>query len=257
MLEQESFVLERGRDSFTLLELIRRAAAEKGLRLAKNAPRALSEPFTSYELDEKLLALLVARNITQQPRLDGRVDIFTLADGGWPEAFLHPALGNYWSFKRKERDNPSSDFDCHVFLSVGFNASIEERGIGCWPRANSLIKSGTNSRSDFNMFRTLVESGGEVPAVAREIAASDGHLVVTWTELGLGGIRPVRILFQEFARGNPALDILAREGKVFDPMPVSYSGNPCDELFIAEPVQPSVFAAWRQQLEKYRESLVM
>ncbi|MFY9458037.1 MAG: hypothetical protein WAP23_03925, partial [Candidatus Spechtbacterales bacterium] len=89
-----------------------------------------------------------------------------------------------------------------------------------------------------------------------ELAASDGSIVITWTELGLGGIRKLSHLFTEFAAQNETVAQLGRSGEVFDPVPNPRYQQPGDELFIAEPAQPKLIQTWRTQLNEYRAHLI-
>ena len=240
--------LTAGVDTFTLLDFLRKAAAHKGLKLREGASKAYSEPIKVYALDDKLLKMLVERNIKRQDRPDCRNEIFTLVDENPQEKVPGWASSNYWNFKLLEGDK--SKFDLRVTLSVGFGLNLEKRGVIFVPQAHGSYVSAADSLPNFRMFKALVESDANAPEVARELAASDGTIVVTWTELGLGGIRKLSHLFSEFAARNEAVAQLGRNGEVFNPAP-------SDELFIAEPAQPKVFQAWRKQLNEYRNRLVV
>jgi hypothetical protein len=124
------------------------------------------------------------------------------------------------------------------------------------PLARGTFLSPCDALPNFRMFKALVDSDEGAPAVAKELVASDGSLVVTWTDLGLGGIRTMTNLFAEFAGSNDTIQQLGRSGQVFDPNPHQEYAQPGDELFIIEPAQPGVFAAWRAQLKQYRGRLV-
>ena len=251
MAEKTKVLLTPGKDTFTLYDLIGKAAEYKSLKLDGIKS---SEPMASYTLDEKLLAFLAKRNIKQQPRPDVRHNIFTLVDGGWQEKYDGVTPSNYWNFKRKDREDEDSEFDLRVTLSVKLNLNIEQRGVEFWPQAHGTFLSAGSQTSNFRMFQALVESGGEVLEVAKEIAASDGHIVVTWTDLGLGGIRRMSDLFKEFNPANSAVDGIAVRGEVFDPQPYLHAID--NVMFIAEPAQPRTIAAWRAQLKEYKTSLV-
>ncbi|MBI2021111.1 hypothetical protein HYS99_01190 [Candidatus Giovannonibacteria bacterium] len=142
-----------------------------------------------YALNDKLLAMLAERNIKRQDRPDCRNEIFTLVDENSQEKIPGRASSNYWNFKLLEGDK--NKFDLRVTLYVGFGLNLEKRGIVFVPRAHGTFLSPADSLPNFRMFKALVESDADALAVARELA-SDGSIVVSWTELGLGGIRMAR-----------------------------------------------------------------
>ena len=106
------------------------------------------------------------------------------------------------------------------------------------------------------MFKVLVENDPNPPVVTKELAASNGTTVITWTELCLGGIRRLADLFTEFSAHNETVARLGRNGEVFNPVPNPCYQQPGDELFIMEPAQPKIIEAWRAQLNEYRSHLV-
>lgn len=248
--------LSIGVDTFTLLDLLRKAAIYKGLKLCEGVLKAHSESIRAYELDDKLLAVLAERGIKRQPCPDCRNEIFTftLVDRNPQEKVPGWVPSNYWNFKLLEGDRHK--FDLRVSLSVGFEINIEKRGIVFWPQAHGSFVSAADRLPNFRMFKTLVESDEDVPAVAKELAASDGSIVVAWTDLGLGGIRKLADLFAEFVGSNETIKQLSRNQEVFDPAPNPRYQQPGDELFVAEPAQPRVIQIWRTQLNEYRAHLV-
>ncbi|MDP2664542.1 MAG: hypothetical protein Q8O97_01055 [bacterium] len=248
--------LTAGVDSFTLLDLVRKAAAHKGLRYREGGVEACSEPFKTHELDDRLLAVLAECGIKKQDRPDCRHEIITLLDENPQEVDLGPKPSNYWNFRLLKGDERK--FDLRVTLSVGFGIDLEKRGIVFVSQASGPYVSAMDLSSNLRMFKALVGSddSSDVLAVAKELAASDGTIVVTWTELGLGGIRKLSHLFKEFAAGNETIARLWRSREVFDPVPSPNYERLGDELFIAEPAQPKVFEAWRAQLAEYRDQLV-
>lgn len=247
-------VLTMGENALTLLDLLRRAATHKGLKLHEGASKAYSEPIKEYALDEKLLAILADRGIKRQDRPDCRNEIFTLVDNNPQEKVPGGSPSNYWNFEFLEGDKRT--FDLRMTLSVGFGINFEKRGVVLVPQAHGSFLSAADRLPNFRMFKALVENDNDVPAVAKELAASDGTIVVTWTELGLGGIRRLADLFTEFVARNETVARLGRNGEVFDPAPNPRYQQPGDELFIPEPAQPKIVELWRAQLNEYRSPLV-
>ncbi len=247
-------VLVMGADALTLLDLFRKAAAHKGSKLYEGASWVYSQPIKVYVLDDKLLGVLAERGIKPQARPDCNYEIFTLVDKNPQDKVPGWVPSNYWNFKLLEGDK--REFDLRMTLSVDFGINIEKRGVVLVPKAYGSYVSAGARLPNFRMFKALVESDNDVPAVARELAASDGSVVVTWTELGLGGVRRLADLFSEFAGGNETVIQLGRNGEVFDPAPSPRYQQPGDELFIPEPAQPKIFESWRAQLNGYRAQLV-
>jgi hypothetical protein len=252
-MEEKTF-LTMGVDSFTLLDLLRRAAIYKGLKLLENASRACSEPIKEYALDDNLLAVLAKHGIKQQARPDCNHEIFTLVDHNPQETITGWVPSNYWNFKLLNDDKRK--FDLRVTLSVDFMLSLGKRGIMFLPQARGSFVSAGDLKPNFRIFKALVECDNNAPAIARELAASDGIFLVTWTEFGLSGIRRLSDLFAEFVNQNETIMRLGRKGEVFNPAPYPHwqSG---EELFITEPAQPKIVQAWRMQLNEYRACLVV
>lgn len=248
-------VLTMGENALTLLDLLRRAAAHKGLRLHEGASKVYSEPIKEYTLNEKLLAALAERNIKRQYRPDCRNEIFTLVDENPQERVPGWSPSNYWNFKLGE-EGDKRGFDLRMTLSVGFGINFQKRGVVLVPQAHGSFVSAADHLPNFRMFKALVELDADAPAVAKKLAASDGTAVVTWAELGLGGIRRLADLFAEFATRNETVVQLGRNGDVFNPAPSSRYQQPGDELFIPEPAQPKIIETWRAQLNEYRLHLV-
>jgi len=243
--------LEPRVDFFTLSEILQMAAAHKGLVLRPDARKAYTEPVKEYKLTREVLTFLSERGITRQPRPDS---IFTLVDTN-PQGPKTPGWShsNYWNFQRSK--DGEGAFDVRVDLCVGLVESTSERGVILSPLAHGSFLSPTDRLPNFRMFKALVDQDPEAPEIAKELAASDGSIVVTWADLGLGGLRRLADIFWEFARDNEPVQSLAREQKVFDPVPLPRYQQPGGEMYVAEPAQPRIFAVWRAQLEEYRSHL--
>lgn len=251
--------LGNGKDIFTLLDLLRQVAALKKLGLHVGEHETYSDPIKVYRLDEKTLEVLAKAGIKRQPRPDCR-NTFTLVDEN-PQPPPVPGWmpSTWWNFKlpdpdaANQRDREGTPLE--ITLSVGFSVNTRKRGIVLIPQAHGSFVSAADRLPHFRMFKALVEADSEAPAVAKEIAASDGSAVVTWTELGLGGLRHIAELFRELVGENKPVDDLARGSDVFKPSPYHKVWQPGVDLYIAEPAQPKLFAAWQKQLEEYRAKL--
>ena len=248
-------VLTMGENALTLLDLLRRAATHKGLRLDEEASKAYSEPIKEYILDEKILAALAKHNIKQQYRPDCKNEIFTLVDKNPQTKVPGWEPSNYWNFKLVEGKD-RFDLRIALFVGLGINFKFEKRGVVLVPQVRGSFVSAVDQLPNFRMFKALVELDTNAPAVAKELAASDGTIVVTWTEIGLGGVRRLADLFTEFAAPNEMIAWLGKNGCVFDPNPYPHYHQPGDELFITESAQPQIIKMWLTQLDKYRSDLV-
>ncbi|MCH8987107.1 hypothetical protein IIA94_02995 [Patescibacteria group bacterium] len=247
--------LTMGVDAFTLLDLFRKVAAGKGLKILQvDSSRAHSEPIRVYTLGGKLLAVLAKQRIKRRARPDCKDRIFTLVDENPQNELPGWKPSNYWNFEQLKGDE--HNFNLRVSLSIELGLGIEKRGVVLLPLAHGTLVSAGDQLPNFRMFKALVENDGKAPEVAKELAISNGSIVVTWTDLGLGGIRKLTDLFAEFAGGKKSIVQLNQNQKVFDPVPSPRHQKPCDELFIAEPAQSIVIQTWRSQLHEYCNSLV-
>src|SRR3989344_1436391 len=147
--------LTMGVDALTLLDLLRGAAAYKGLKLQEGASRAYSEPIKVYALNEALLAILAERGIKRQDRSDCRNEIFTLVDENSQEKVSGWSPSNYWNFKLLEGEK--GKFNLRVALSVGFGINLEKRGIVLVPQAHGLFLSAADPLPNLRMFKALAE----------------------------------------------------------------------------------------------------
>lgn len=250
--------LKAGTDIFTCDGILKKAAGYKGLKLNEGSLGANSETIITYILDGELLDFLEKRGIKRQDRSDTHNTIFTIVDENPQKEVPGVGPSNYWNFK-VSASNQGKQFNLRIDLRVFFRIHNRERGIALTPLAVGTFLSPCDHLPNFRMFKALVESSsGPLLPIVKEIAESDdGQAVVTWTDLGLGGIRSISDLFSEFVCGNKAISELARQGNVFNLDPfLRYRGSG-GELFIAEPAQPKVFRMWKQQLEDYRDSLAL
>ncbi len=240
--------LEMGVNVFSPRDLIEKAARHKGLTLVADQLVPRSAPIKRYQLTKRQLAALSDRGIKRQFRPDCRDEIFTLVDENPQEKIPGFAVDNFWNFKLVAAGG--SHFDLGIRLQVEFSICLKKRGIVFTPRAYGTFLSPVSGLPHFRMFQALVESDSRALSVAKEIAHSNGNILVGWTELGLGGIRHCIDLFAEFAGQNEEVRELGRSGKVFGP-------DPSADWYISEPVQSSLFETWEFQLENYRARLAV
>ncbi|MDD5043899.1 MAG: hypothetical protein PHD51_04585 [Patescibacteria group bacterium] len=252
---EKKLTLSPGVDTFTLSDLLTKTAAYKGLKLEdENVPEAGFKSIKEYVLSDNLLAVLAKQGITPQARLDCRNKIFTLVDENPQKEIPGEIVSNYWNFLLLEDDGDK--FDLRVSLNIEFEVSGPRRGIVFWPQAHGPYVSPSDSLPHFRMFKILVESDKDAPAIARELAASNGDIVVTWANLGLSGIRSLADIFTKLVGNNEIVEQLGSTEEVFDPVPNPQHQQAGEELFVTKLAQPKIIQIWRRQLEKYRNQLV-
>lgn len=246
--------LKKGDETFTLLQLLEKAAAHKRLKLQKESSRMYSEPIAEYNLNKDLLAILAEQGIIGQNCPN---NIFTLVDKNPQQKIPGFAPSNYWNFQGQDGDM-GGKHKMPITLCVEFRENIEKRGIELFPVAHATLASGVDRLPNYRIFKALISQDSRASVVTKELAASNGSIIVNWGELGLGGIRRLSDLFSEFAKNNEEVRRLAHDGRVFDPQPfkhVSSWGH--EDVFVIEPAQPKIFETWREQLQDYRQKLAI
>lgn len=241
-----STLIKREIGLFTVRQLCEKAAEFKGLQFKKSERRLCSTTIKTYTLTNDLLTHLATKGIMHEERTDTE-RIYTLVDTNPQQPTPGFCASNYWNFMiPREGEQP----ELMVELSVEFAFRSKRRGIVFFPRAFGGVCAPADDLPNFRMFSALAGSDPDVNPIAHEIASS-GTLTVTWTQLGLGGLRTLDQLFAEFSNGNEQIIKLARQGQVFQPKPYSNTQT----MFVTEPDQPTLFDLWDEQLTNYRASL--
>ncbi len=235
-------ILEAGQDSFTLLDLIRKAADHVGVIYHEGGKRAHSETIVSYPIDDATLKFLSTQGFEHEFRDDG---VLTIA-----------AHKGYWNYRFRSRDERPPD-DLVMQLCVGFSLDPKGQGIGVVPLAHGTFFSpASESPANLQMFRSLVKLHPDAPEIVRKIVEDHGHVRVTWTELGLGGVLRIYELFDQFAAGNDRLKHLARNTmSPFDPAPYDTRRQPGEVLYFSALAQAKVLDAWAGQLQGFHATL--
>lgn len=227
---------------FTRDQLFSMAASYKGLKIRNpGAMRPCTPNFAVVPIENGIINLLGIRGIEWHEHSEG---MFTLVDTGQQQLIPGVSPSNYWN---QRTDGPVPP---QIALYLTLDLETEGNGINLWPQASGNFVSPVAKLPNFRMFKAIVESGmaKDLPAVAREIAESDGHLLVSWTDLGLKGLKSATELFEKFSGGKEVLRQLAYRNEVFLPR---VSGN----LYFSAGYQREVLTKWHFQLETYRESL--
>lgn len=259
MSTKEMFRLTPGADCFTAFDLLKKAATHKGLMFRHSTHididrrEGYSEPIKKYTLNPALLTYLDQRGIKRHPRPAPNNDIFTLVDENPQEEVPGWLPSNYWNFELL--DGNHYKFDLRVVMNFRLIVSVEKRGVLLLPRIQGTFLSAGDFLPNFRMLKALVEYDKQAPALARELVEDGGQSVVSWTDLGLGGICEISSLFKEFAGLRKSVQQLAYRVQVFDPEPYDQCRMRDNRWFITEPAQPKLMDVWRTQLEAYRNDL--
>lgn len=242
-----------GKELFTLRALLDKAAELKGIKvLSVSHSGATTESIAELAPDDAMLRHLRKQGILYEENDSMCYLRDTNPQPPPPHGF---ASSDGWSFKRKEG---GGGFDFALKLHVGMRQVAVERGILLWPVVYGTCASACDSLPNHRLFKALVEGpGATVPDVARELAQSEGIISVTWTELGLGGLRSIRALFDEFIQRKQELWELGLTHKVFDPKPLQTFEKPDHDPFLIESAQPRLFRLWKSQVDAYRSRLAV
>jgi len=227
---------------FTLDQLFSMAAGYKGLKIRNpGALRPCTPSFATVPIGNGIINFLAERGIECREHSSG---MFTMVDTGQQQLVPGWSPSNYWNQKTDGPIPPQIE----LYLSLTLDA--KGGGINLWPETSGNFLSPADHLPNFRMFRAIVESGKakELPTVAQEIAESEGHILVSWTNLRLKGLKCATELFEEFSGGKNALRQLAYRDEVFRP---KINGN----LYFSADYQGEVLTKWHHQLETYRESL--
>ncbi len=241
--DKTSFFLEIGKNCFREADIFKKAVEYKSLLY--QGVNSCSETFVTYDLDERLLALLAEAGIRKNPCSE---NVFSLVDTNSQKTEPGVPLSNFWNFQLVEN---SEKPDLRIHLYVILKNSSKKRGVtmlsctkGAFPPLDHL--------PNFRMFKTLVECGGqEVPLIAKDLRANEGKVFISWTELGLAGIRTLGNLWLEFVDYHEATrDLSVVEDQCFKS---PFLENIQDvigikDLFILESVQGKIFEEWERRI---------
>jgi|GEM_PF-3118003 len=242
-----------GKELFTLRELLDKAAELKGMKVLRvSHGETTTEPIAEFVPDAAMLRHLREQGMVYEENGDM---CYLRDDNAQPPPPFGFASSVGWSFKRKE---DGRGYDFVLKLHVSMKQVAVERGILLWPIVYGTCASACDSLPNYRLFKALIEGpGAKVPDVAREIVQGEGMIPVTWTELGLGGLRSIRALFDEFIQRKQELWELGLTHKVFDPKPLQTFEKPDHDPFLIESAQPRLFRLWKSQLDAYRSRLAV
>ncbi len=221
-------------------QIIKKATDSLGLGLCKGSFYHTSE-LKTYELTDPRFADALRRFGF---KINNRVDnIITLSDENPQPESPGVASSGYWNF-RKNRDA------LRLGLRLICRMNYKERGVIFSPYVQREFLSSSDTLSCLRFFRVVAEYDKHAPALIRQVAQNE-KLTVSFTAIGLSGIRSLAMLFEEFRCYNDEILQLANSGmSPFNPSP-----STDDALYAPEYIQASILELWKIQLNKLLSSL--
>lgn len=243
-----------GVDCFTQDDLFKKAALLKGLELS-GSRIVSSKNIKEYVLTDDLFLKLAERGIKKIDISRGLNFVVGLVDENTSAGQLDNCPVNQWEFRKAI----GQELDWRIFLLVEFErheVNNEVIGISLRPRANGTNSSAISKLAHFHLFKVLAEDWAEAPAIVKELAASDGIIHLTFTDLGLEGLRYRPDFFKKFVNGNDEVFKLYKN-KVFSPAPFPLEPGEGEVLYDTKAIQCYLTRRWSKQLRTYRDSLTI
>ena len=222
--------------------LLKAAAIKKVVLSLDHNSLLISKPFVSYKLEGEFLDILKKNGFKLDYRTDG---VITLSEEN---------SEGYWNFY----DKPNEKSELRLDLCVVFGVYESERGVVLRSDTSGGYLSPAILRSHLKVFEAVAQyKVTKIHPLVKEIVAGQGKTVVSWKQLGLGGLRSVPALFDELTiqsgRRTSSLKDLARSSvSPFDPSPVDQE----ERLFLPETYQPLLFELWWEQLRDFKGDLL-
>lgn len=196
------------------------------------------KPLCQYELTGEFLKALQTGGFEYKERPDG---VITLSGES----------NKYWNFRRREGEKDK------LLLSLELlpNISEPDRGVVFTPMVFGTFLSPGEVSISLEVFRVVLKNNLEKHPLIHKVVAADGKLVVTWTNIQLGGIRSLQTLFEEFVNRNKKINELRH-----NPLsPFDFQPHLCRDLtepyYLPESIQPLILQLWRYQLENFVNAL--
>ncbi len=228
-------------------DLIQRALPEGITIKQREDSHCYSTYFGRYRIEGRFLEALNRAGFKLYPRTDG---ITTLVDENpqSPTPGFRPS--NYWNFKTTGEKTDELLFD------IGLIAFLRQkaRGIVLIPHVSSPFLSPADTLPQYRVFVVISGFDPQAHPIIHQIAINKGEKIVSWTDIGLGGIRSIQELFLEFTSGNKELERLARSCvSPFDPDP--FPRTSVSDKYLPEPHQQALFELWNKQLERFKQKI--
>ncbi|MCX6723805.1 MAG: hypothetical protein NT155_01360 [Candidatus Staskawiczbacteria bacterium] len=215
-------------------DLVTRVFTHLGIEVGQNdGVYWHSKPFGGYEIKGDFLEALHKREFSFVEE-DNSVTTALLYHQGRKE--------NSQQFHRYETDR-----EFILNLRVGGCIKLAERGVVFTPYSEEIS-------SKLQVFQAVVEVAPSVNQIIQRIAR-DGQGTVYWQELGLGGMRSLAQLFEEFSVGKLSwLALECSSASPFDPRS-SVKAQGQTQFYLPEQFQPTLFKVWAKQLADFKGAL--
>lgn len=245
-----SINLERARIVSNLIStegLIRKALEHFNLELLQRVSDSwVSAPFATYKIEGIFLVALERNNFSLEKRVDG---VTTLCDNSSQNHMPGCNPSNYWNFWCEGKKQDEIELD--LKLGVRAVVSSRDRGIILQPQAGGGCLSPMDFLPQLRVFQTITEFDHSANPIVKKMVDGQGKIVVGWTDIGLGGIRDLHRLFEEFCDGNDIIKTLANSNlSPFDPTP--FDKQAVTTFYIPEPCQRMLFWLWSEQLDHFK-----
>ncbi|MBI5732665.1 hypothetical protein HY967_01755 [Candidatus Jorgensenbacteria bacterium] len=240
-------------------ELISRAASSKGLVLKdklRNSYSCLkfdSEVIGTFNLERGFISALEKQGFTFGPGTKPPHNEMAYLSGHSDQRGSEVFESDCWAWGKEEKN---------IQLTVYFRLSVaeRERGVLCIPYVWGNCSGGACHRPTIDKFvKVVAEHFPDTHPLIREAVNADFRPVISWRDIGLGGIRSIEELFDElYGRNEKVAKLAGSSLSPFDPDP-----NPrksilevTDRAFVVETDQPTLFKRWRDQLQFFKTDLV-
>jgi len=234
-------------DSFLQIpELIEKAAASRSLTVKGDRREFETEDVGTYKLDEGLLKALGKVGFTFKPGVIPPHNAMVYLDGHSNQKGQEVFDSDCWDWKRTEK-NP------YLAVRLRLSVSERERGIVAVPHVGGNCIGGACHRPTINKLVIAIASYfPDAHPLLKEMTL-DSYPIINWNSIGLGGVRSISHLFEEWRHGhNELVSKLANSNiSPFSPDPTLAGHN----YFVVESDQPGLFGQWEKQLQEFKNRL--
>lgn len=242
-------IIEIKKELLSQKHLLKKAAAFKTLELTNEVTTTpVSQSIGCYELTDPGFVKALEQNgfkLTKRP--DG---IITLSDENPQVKISGCAPSNYWNFlNNDERKDP-----LQLTLHLAPFLNQRKRGVIFTPVVYGTFLSAVDRLPNSRIFKVVAKYDPGAHLVVKTVADND-ELVVNWTDVQLGGIRSLDVLFDEVRNDVEEFNDLARSSiSPFDPAPYPQDTQIDQEkYYLPEKIQPLLFDVWQAQLDEFKE----
>jgi len=230
-------------------QLVEKAFVSRGLKLGQGDPYFYSNTIVTYELNGGFLEVLEKNGFKLKKRVSGIITngVITLIDENWQENIPGYSPSNYWNFRNNDKEKDK----LILRLKVQARINYRKRGVVLRPAAIGTFLSPTDFLPNKRIFEIAFQYNPTIHGVIHEIADGNGEIIIDWTNIGLGGIRHIAYLFDEFCGGKKELKELALSQRLspFNPNLDS------EKKYLPEQFQSMLFDLWEAQIKEFKAKI--